>query len=248
MMRVDLNADVGEVADPAHDAALFPWLTSASIACGVHAGSPDVMRRTLQLAARHGVAAGAHPGFPDREGFGRRATPMAPAEVERLVCEQVAVLMALAQVEGVVLRHVKPHGALYHLAAGDAEVADAVVQGAQAAGGGLAVVGPPDSALLAAATRAGLRPLAEGFPDRAYRPDGHLVPRGEPGAVVCDAPTVAARAVTMVRDGCVEAQDGSRWSLRVDTLCLHGDSPGAARSARAVREALDAAGIVVVAP
>lgn len=248
---MDLNADMAEGNGPegwAADAALLDVVTSANIACGGHAGDPETMRRACEAALGRGVRIGAHPGYADRENFGRIELALPVGEIASQVEEQLALLRQIAAEEGGSVTHVKPHGALYHLAAGDAEVADAVVQGAQAAGGGLAVVGPPDSALLAAATRAGLRPLAEGFPDRAYRPDGHLVPRGEPGAVVCDAPTVAARAVTMVRDGCVEAQDGSRWSLRVDTLCLHGDSPGAARSARAVREALDAAGIVVVAP
>ena len=246
-MRVDLNADVGEHPDGAatHDAALMSHITSANIACGVHAGDEAVMRQTVVLAREHGLAVGAHPSFPDREGFGRREMDLPAADVEALIRRQVAALAVIARAEGVRLHHVKPHGALFNMAARDHAVADAVARATSALDPSLVLVGLAGSALVAAGRRAGLRTASEGFADRAYRADGSLVPRGEPGALVDDAVAVAARAVAMVRERSVLTIDGRRIDLEVDTICVHGDTPGAPALARAVREALLAAGVEV---
>ncbi len=249
-LRVDLNADLGEYStgSPAgNDAALMPLISSASIACGGHAGDEEVMRQTILLARDHGVSAGAHPSFPDREGFGRRDLELPAAEVEALVREQVAALAAIARVEGIHLRHVKPHGALYNLAASNDAIADAVARAAASVDPSLILFGLAGSALVAAGRRAGLRTASEAFADRAYRADGSLVPRSEPGALI-DSPTaVAARALAMVRERGVPAIDGTRIALEVDTICVHGDTPGAAALARSVRAALLDAGIAVKA-
>jgi len=246
-LRIDLNADVGELDDPTVDAALIPLLTSANVACGVHAGSVDTMRRAVRLAAQFGVAVGAHPGLPDRAGFGRRAQAVTASAAAALVLDQVRVLRAVAHAEGVRLRHLKPHGALYHLAARDAAVAAAIAGAVLELDPALALVGPPGSALLQGARTAGLRALAEGFADRSYRADGSLVPRGEAGDVQTDPAEAAAQAVRMVCDGEVVAQDGTVVAVRIDTLCLHSDTPAAADLARVVRQALEAAGVEVSA-
>lgn len=248
-MRVDLNADVGEqplgAADS--DAALMPHITSANIACGFHAGSPAVMRATVALARDHGVAAGAHPGFPDFEGFGRRELTVSAGDVEDFVVYQVGALAAIAAAQGVRLQHVKPHGALFNMAARDAALADAVARAARQIDPALVLFGLPGSELVAAGRRAGLRTASEGFADRAYQRDGALVPRGQPGAVIDDPDAVVARALRMVREGAVQAIDGSVVPLRIDTLCVHGDTPGAAALAARLRKALEDAGIEVSA-
>lgn len=249
MRRVDLNADIGEgEAAGGVDAALLDAVTSVNIACGLHAGSPLVMQETLALARSAGVAIGAHPSFLDREGFGRREQQAPPAEVEALVLYQVGALAALARAAGLALCHVKPHGALYNMAAGDGALAAAIVRAVRSFDPRLAVVGLAGSALMTAATDAGLTALAEGFADRAYRPDGTLAPRTVAGAVVSDPDVVSARAVRLATRGEVEAVDGSRLTLQVDTICVHGDTPGAAGLARAVRVALERAGVRVCAP
>jgi 5-oxoprolinase (ATP-hydrolysing) subunit A len=247
-MRIDLNADVGEsfgVYRLGHDEALVPSVTSANVACGFHAGDPGVMRETVALARAHGVAIGAHPGFADLTGFGRRAVAASPQEIEDLVLYQVGALAAMAASQGVRLQHVKPHGALFTMAVADRAVADAVARATAAFDRELILFGLPGSALVHAGRRLGLRTAAEGFADRAYRPDGTLVPRHEPGAVLHDPGHVAARAVGMVRDRTVTAVDGSRVPLELDTLCVHGDTPAAAGLAARLREALAAAGIEV---
>jgi 5-oxoprolinase (ATP-hydrolysing) subunit A len=248
-MRVDLNADVGEGrrGTLGNDAALMRSITSANVACGFHAGDPGVMRDTVALAVSHGVAVGAHPGFPDLEGFGRRELQVAPADVEDFVTYQVGALAAIAAAQGVRLQHIKPHGALFNMAARDASLADAIARATAVIDPALVLFGLPDSQLIAAGERAGLRTAREGFTDRAYQRDGTLVPRREAGSVIVDAATVVARAVKMVRDGCVEAIDGTVIPLAIDTLCVHGDTPGAAELASAVRAALEEAGIVVTA-
>jgi UPF0271 protein len=250
-MRIDLNGDVGESFGPfvlGQDAALVPVLTSASIACGFHAGDPGVMRATVALARAHGVAIGAHPGFADLVGFGRRELAATPREVEDLVVYQIGALAAVAVAQGARLRHVKPHGALYNQAARDPALAEAVARAVASVDRSLILVGLSGSALLEAGRRAGLHTMAEAFADRAYRADGTLVPRDRAGAVMTDPEAVARRAVAMVRDGVVTADDGTRVSLAVETLCLHGDTPEAARLARHVRAALEAAGAEVAAP
>jgi UPF0271 protein len=247
-MRVDLNADIGEsfgAWSTGSDEQLLSSITSGSVACGYHAGDPSVMRRTVRLALRAGVAIGAHPGFPDLVGFGRREMHIAPGDVANLVLYQVGALSAIARAEGASLRHVKPHGALYNMAARRRDIAEAIVSAVASFGEPLIVVGPPGSELLAAAARSGLTPAAEGFADRGYEPDGSLSPRDQPGAVLRDPAVAANRALAMVRDGRLEARDGSSLRLRVDTICIHGDTAGAADIAAAIRSRLTASGIEV---
>jgi UPF0271 protein len=248
--RVDLNADVGESFGAwtlGQDPALFPHITSANVACGFHAGDPGVMRATVALAREHGVAVGAHPGFRDLAGFGRREIRVPPREVEDLVAYQIGALAGIAAAQGVRLQHVKAHGALYNMAAADAALADAIARATAAVDPSLVFLGLPGSQLLAAGERAGLRTAAEVFADRAYRADGSLLPRTESGAVIHDEDAVIERVLAMVRDRAVSAVDGTRVPLRVDTICVHGDTPGAARLAARIRAALEKAGVRVAA-
>ena len=249
-MRVDLNADVGESLGPwpmGDDAALVPLVTSVNVACGAHAGDPLTIERTVRLAAAHGASVGAHPGYPDLVGFGRRDIDMAPDELEASIVYQVGAVAAFAADAGVPLRHVKPHGALYNAAARDSALADVVARAVARVSPSLVLVGLAGSKLIAAGQRAGLRTAEEGFADRAYEADGSLRSRRLHGAVHADASVVAAQAVAIVRDGRVTSHDGSAVSVRADTLCIHGDSPGAAAFARAIREALAEAGVTVAA-
>lgn len=247
-MRIDLNGDVGEASSSGlagQDLALMPHLTSANVACGFHAGDPGMMRATIVLAREHGVAVGAHPGFPDPEGFGRREFQFSPRDVEDFVVYQVGALAAIAARQGVRLQHVKPHGALFNMAVRDAELADAIARAAAAIDRTLILFGLPASEIVAAGKRAGLRTASEGFADRAYQPDGTLVPRAQPGAVIDDPDLVVPRAVRMVCDQVVDAIDGSRVPLVIDTLCVHGDTPGAADLASRIHAALLDAGVDV---
>lgn len=257
---VDLNGDVGEGQTLGHrpagergdhkfngDAALMPSLTSANIACGFHAGDPLLMRATVALARTHGVAVGAHPSLQDREGFGRREFRVAPGEVEALVMYQIGALAAIAAAQGVRLHHVKPHGALYNMAARDAPLAGAIARAVAAVDPSLVLFGLAGSELMRAGRDARLRTASEVFADRAYRPDGSLVPRTQPGAVIDDPDVVVSRAVSMVREGAVIAIDGSRVALEADTICVHGDTPGSAALAARLRNALQEAGIEVAA-
>jgi 5-oxoprolinase (ATP-hydrolysing) subunit A len=224
---IDLNADVGE--DCGQDAALMRCITSANVACGVHAGSAATMRETVILAREHSVAVGAHPSFPDREHFGRREMQLGSVEIADLVIRQIEALAAIASDEGIRLQHVKPHGALYNVAVRDRGVADAVARGIVSVDRSLVVLGLPRSELVAAAQAAGLRTAGEAFADRAYRADGTLVPRTEPGAVIHDPAEVLARIVSLAARPDVE------------TVCVHGDTPGAAELASKIRAALKAA-------
>jgi UPF0271 protein len=244
MKRVDLNADLGEGFA---DEALVPWITSANVACGYHAGDPATMERTAALCAAHSVSVGAHPGLPDREGFGRAERAVRPGEVAAWVLDQVRALAAAADRAGVRLRHLKPHGALYHMAARDEAVAAEIVEASRSFDPALVLIVPPGSALERSALAAGSRVAREGFPERGYLADGRLAPRGVPGALVEDPAEAAARAVALCLGLPIRAVDGADVRLEVETLCVHGDSPGAAAIARAVRTALDAAGIEVVA-
>ena len=230
---MDLNADVGEGLD---DAALMPYLTSANVACGVHAGGPAVMDATVALALAQGVRVGAHPGYPDRANFGRVRMEMPAAAIEDLVLHQIAALDAIVRARGGTLTHVKPHGALYHAGAQSPDVARAIAAGVRRAGGGLVIVGPPGSRLLVAAREAGLPFAAEAFADRRYRADGTLVARGETGALLTDPEEAAEQALHLARDRFVIAQDGSRVEVEADTICLHGDTPGAPEIARRIRD------------
>jgi 5-oxoprolinase (ATP-hydrolysing) subunit A len=243
---VDLNADLGEgfgVWRLGDDAALLAVLTSANVACGGHAGDPGTMRRVCRDATDRGVAIGAQVGYRDLAGFGRRRIDYAADDLRDEVLAQLATLDAFARVAGSRVRYVKPHGALYHATVTDEAQAAAVIEAVLDHDRGLAVLGLPGSHLLRLAAGAGLRGVAEGFADRSYLPDGGLVPRTRPDAVITDPAVVAARAVRMAREREVEAVDGSVLPCPVESLCVHGDTPGAVALAGAVRSALEAAGI-----
>jgi UPF0271 protein len=249
-MRIDLNSDVGESFGAwtmGDDAEVMRGITSANVACGYHAGDPTGMRRTVRLARDAGVSVGAHPGFPDLLGFGRRELRASPQDVEDMVLYQIGALAALAEAEGVALAHVKAHGALYNMAVRDRALSDAIARAVRAIDPSLVLFGLPGSELLQAGRDAGLTVAAEGFADRAYEPDGSLMPRSRPGSVLHDPNAVVARAVRLVRDGRVTCSDGTEIAMRVDTLCTHGDTPGAAELTRRLREGLQQAGIAVSA-
>jgi UPF0271 protein len=241
--RVDLNADVGEGLG--QDPALFRIVTSASAACGLHAGDEETMRMAVSLARDHGVSLGAHPSFPDRTGFGRREMILTPREVEECVTSQIGALAEIAARQDVRLQHVKPHGALYNMAARDVALADSIARAVAQFDAALMLFGLAGSRLIEAGRRAGLTTASEVFADRAYRRDGTLVSRTEAGAVLHDAAVVVPRAVAMVRDGLVMADDGTEVPLQGDTLCVHGDTPAAAELAAQIRAALLEAGIRV---
>jgi 5-oxoprolinase (ATP-hydrolysing) subunit A len=247
-MRIDLNSDVGETfgAWPmGNDVDLMPSVTSANVACGFHAGDPTTMRRTVRLARQHGVAIGAHPGFPDLIGFGRREIKTTPQDVEDFVLYQVAAIAGVAAAEGLHLQHVKPHGALYNMACRDRGLADAIARAVVALNRELILFGLPNSELLRAGEAAGLRVAAEAFADRAYESDGSLASRHKPGSVIHDRASVVARAIRMVKDRTVVALDGSTIAFESETICLHGDTEGAAELARAIRRGLEEAGVSV---
>lgn len=249
LLIIDLNADLGESYGRwrLDDLPLLDVVTSANVACGYHAGDPLIMRSTVRAARGRGVVVGAHPGYPDLVGFGRRELAASPEEIEGYVLYQIGALQAVCAAEGVRVRYVKPHGALYHRVARDAAAADAVARAARAADSSLALLAQAESELLRAASRAGLRAVREAFVDRGYRADGTLVPRAEPGALLEDAGLVADRALRMVRDGLVRSVDGTEVPLEADSLCTHGDGPHALALARAVRAHLEAAGVRVAA-
>lgn len=240
---VDLNADLGEGA--AADGALLGLITSANIACGAHAGDADTMRRTVEEAHRQGVQIGAHPSYPDREGFGRRPMALPPARVEAIVGEQTAALAEAARRTGDALRHVKAHGALYNMAVADADLARAIGRAVQRVDPSLIVVALAGTMMVEVLRSMDLRVAEEAFIDRGYTPQGTLVSRNEPGALVTGAAIAADRAVRLARDGVVHAADGTAVRVRADTLCIHSDSPGAADLARQVRTALEHAGVTV---
>jgi UPF0271 protein len=225
---IDLNADLGEGAP--HDAELLPLVTSTSVSCGAHAGDPDAIRATLALARDHGVVVGAHPGYPDRDHFGRRDREMTGRDVRRLVEDQVADLVALATPIGVRVRFLKPHGALYNQAQHSPPHAEGVVEAAAALG--LPLLGQPGTRLAAEAARAGVYLVHEGFLDRRYDDAGRLVPRSDPGAVLHDDDALVAQLASLLR-------------LRFDTLCLHGDSPRAVAHGRLARDTLAGQGVRV---
>lgn len=243
-MRIDFNCDLGEGCGD--DAAIMPLITSASIACGGHAGDETTMRATLRLCREHGVAAGAHPGFADRANFGRNAVPLSPDQIGELVTGQVAALAGIAASEGVRLAHVKPHGALYNIAARDRDVAMAIARSVARFDPDLVLFGLSGSLLTAAGEAAGLRVAHEVFAERRYEADGSLTPRTHADAVIHDLDGAIAQVRRFVRDGAVIARSGERLPLRADTLCLHGDRPDAARFARSIRDALEADGVHIL--
>ena len=249
-MRIDINSDVGESFGAytiGHDAGLMKSITSANIAAGFHGGDPSVLRDTIRQAKTHGVAVGAHPGFPDLVGFGRRELNVTPKEAEDFVLYQVAAVAGVAAAEGVALQHVKPHGALFNMAVRNAELSAAIARAVAAIDRSLILFGLPGSEILTAGRAAGLRVASEVFADRAYEPDGSLASRRKPGSVIHDPEAVVARAVRMVRDRTVVATDGSVVQLAADTMCVHGDTPGSDDLAAKIRAGLEAAGVTVKA-
>lgn len=244
---IDLNADLGESYGRwrVDDLPLLDVVTSASVACGFHAGDPATMRRTVRLALERGVVIGAHPGYPDLEGFGRRELAASPDEIEGYVLYQIGALQAVCAAAGTRVRYVKPHGALYNRAARDRAAADAIARAVRAAEPSLALLGLAGSELERAADRAGIRAVREAFVDRGYRTDGTLVPRGEPGALLDDASVVAGRALRMIEEGAVRSVDGVDVAVRPDSLCTHGDGAHALALVRAVRARIEAAGVRV---
>ncbi len=240
---MDLNADLGEGMD---DGPILPFLTSANVACGLHAGGPLTMERTVEQALSRGVRVGAHPGYPDRENLGRMAMELPMEEVRAIVLYQVGALDAFVRARGGRLWHVKAHGALYNRAARDAPLARAIAEAVRAYRSDLILVGLAGSTQLSEARAAGLRAAGEAFADRRYLPDGSLMPRSQPGSVLHDADAVADQALRIAREGRVIAADGSSVRVDAETLCLHGDTPGAVAMARAVRERLESSGVRIV--
>ena len=248
-MRVDLNCDMGEsfgnwtIGD---DAAILPFVSSVNIACGFHAGDPSVMRVTVQAAAAHHVAVGAHPGLPDLAGFGRREMAVSPQAVYDMTSYQIGALRGIARAAGVTVNHIKPHGALYNMAAVRSPIADAIALAVRDTDGSLTLVALSGSCLIDAGRATGLRTASEVFADRNYMPDGTLVPRSAPNAIVNDVDEAAARAVRMVQSHRVTAIDGSDVTVLAETICIHGDAPYAALFAQRIRVALAAADIAVL--
>jgi len=243
MMSIDMNADLGE-GDPC-DAELLTIVSSCNIACGGHAGDESSMRATVIAAIANDVAIGAHPSYPDRDGFGRRSRFLDGSELLSSLVEQISALREISAEEGATLTHVKPHGALYNDAVTDGALADVVVQASKEAAPGAAFVGSPGSELEKAALRQALRFIAEAFIDRAYLDSGQLVPRSEAGAVHDGIETIAAQAISLAVNQNVETHSGSIIDVVAETLCIHGDTKGAADAARAVRDALEQRGVDV---
>lgn len=252
MKSVDINCDMGESFGAytiGMDEAVIAHISSANIACGFHAGDPMVLNRTVRLAAERGVGVGAHPGYPDLMGFGRRNLTCSPQEVRNYVIYQVGAIKAFCDVHGVALQHVKPHGGLYNMAAENEVLAQAIAEAVAAVDRQLllvALAGKNAPRVREIAAAAGLRVLFEAFPDRAYTPRGTLVSRSKPGAVIKDPETVAKRALMMAADGVVIAEDGTRLALEADTLCVHGDNPAAVDLAAGIRRTLEESGIQVI--
>ena len=243
MRTIDFNCDLGE--DGGDDAAIVPYLSSASIACGFHAGSPETMRRTVALCVVYGVAIGAHPSHADREHFGRVAHALTPDEAYALTLYQIGALDGFVRAAGERLHHVKPHGALYNQAARDPGLADAIARAVRDHDAGLVLYGLSGSTLTAAGERLGLRVAHEAFAERRYEGDGTLTPRTHSDASIEDLPTAAAQVARLLEDGAVVARTGETVPLRADSICLHGDRPDAAAFARGLRETIEAAGFAI---
>lgn len=243
---LDFNCDLGEGGGD--DAAIIPLLSSANIACGFHAGDAVSMHDTVALCRQHGVAIGAHPSLPDREGFGRRELPVTPAAAYAFTLHQLGALAAIARAQGARVRHLKPHGALYNIAARDRAIADAIAAAARDFDRDLWLVGLSGSALTAAGEAAGLRVAHEAFAERRYESDGSLTPRSRPEAVIDTVEESLAQVRRLLHEGVVIARTGERVALRMDTLCLHGDRPEAAAFARALRAALQAEDVRIRPP
>jgi 5-oxoprolinase (ATP-hydrolysing) subunit A len=250
-LSVDLNADMGESYGRwtlGDDAALMGFLTSANIACGFHGGDPHVIRSTVALAVEHGVGVGAHVSFPDLIGFGRRRLAATAEEVQDYVVYQAGAIRAFVEAAGGRLQHVKPHGALYNMAVRDAPLADAVARAAFAIDPSLTLFAPSDSALAQASGRVGLRVTNEVFADRNYMPDGTLVHRSRPDALLHDPEAAVERVLRMLQENRVRAIDGSDVAIKAETICIHGDNPESVAFARELRAKLLGAGIAIAAP
>ena len=248
MPSIDLNCDLGESFGAytiGMDAEILPYITSANIACGYHAGDPLVMQKSVMLCKKYGVQVGAHPGLPDLQGFGRRKMAVTPAEAEAFVMYQVGALKAFCDAAGVPLHHVKPHGALYNMAAKDPALAAAICRAVQAVAPGAVLLALSGSEMLKAAQAMGVPAASEVFADRGYQPDGTLVPRGNPGAMVTDEDTAVARVLQMAKEGTVQAVDGSTVTLQADSVCVHGDGPKALAFVQKLSAALPASGVDV---
>lgn len=250
-MKIDLNCDMGESFGAytlGMDAEIISSISSANIACGFHAGDPSVMSRTVKLAADNGVGIGAHPGFPDLMGFGRRNMDCGTDEIRDYLIYQIGALQAFCIAHGVRLRHVKPHGALYNMAVVNESLVRTIAQAISRIDKNLfmvALAGKHDGRMASIAQEEGIKMIFEAFPDRAYTPEGTLVSRREPGAVIHDPDEAAERALRMAVEGVVIAIDGTRVPMSVATLCVHGDNPSAVALARAIRNRLDASGVVI---
>lgn len=247
-MRIDLNSDLGESFGPwqmGDDAAVLDIVTSANVACGGHAGDPATMVETLKLARERGVVVGAHPGFADREGFGRRVIPLNESEIEQLVATQIGALMGAAALAGAVILYVKPHGALHNWAADERPVADAIVRAIKAVSPDLALLATSGTELEHAGRDIGLATFSEIFADRGYLGTGRLVPRSRAGAMIHDPAAATARLVEFLSTGLMPTIEGTAIPLAAQSICVHGDSPGAVAMARNVRAGLEAAGVTV---
>ncbi|MFC4557567.1 LamB/YcsF family protein [Virgibacillus kekensis] len=246
--RIDLNCDMGESFGAytiGADKELMEHITSANIACGAHAGDPNVMDRTVSLAKEYGVGVGAHPGFPDIEGFGRRMIDFSADEIYRMVVHQIGSLQAFCAVHDVPMQHVKPHGALYNFAAKNWEAADAVARAVRDVNPDLILFGLAGSELLAAGRNAGLKVASEVFADRTYQPDGSLTPRGQDNALIERTEDAVEQVKQMVNDGQVRAVNGEMIDIMADTICVHGDGPHAAEFAEKLRAMLEEDGVEV---
>lgn len=246
MLKIDLNCDLGEsfgVYTLGMDEDVLPLITSANIACGFHASDPVTMAKTVRLAADSGIAVGAHPGFPDLLGFGRRNMNVSPSEAKAYIQYQIGALSAFAKSCGVRLSHVKPHGALYNMAGKDMRLAEAICEGIAELDESLILLALSGSAMIEAAKRKGLRAAREVFADRAYEPDGSLVARTKPGAVIADENEAAFRIIRMIQEKKVRAVDGTDLDMEADSVCIHGDSIHALEFAKKLRASFSAAGI-----
>lgn len=249
-MRIDLNCDMGEsfgIYRLGHDEEVMPFVSSINVACGFHASDPATMLHTVRLAGKHHVAVGAHPSFPDLVGFGRRAMNAAPEEIRADTIYQIGALWAICRSEGVCLQHVKPHGALYNMAAADIRIATAIAEAVRAVDPELFMVCLAHSQMVKAARMAGVRYVEEAFADRAYTGEGTLVPRSKAGAVIHDPKAVAERVLSLVKHQRISSIDGVIIPLRAQTICVHGDNPEAVAISRMIRELLDQ-NAVTVAP
>ncbi|MDX1910606.1 MAG: 5-oxoprolinase subunit PxpA, partial [Saprospiraceae bacterium] len=251
IMNVDLNCDLGESFGPwimGNDARIMQYISSANIACGFHAGDPGIMRETVRMALKHHVAIGAHPGFPDLQGFGRREIKATPEEVFAMTLYQIGALQAIARAEGGFVRHVKPHGALYNMAAKDRILADAIARAVRQADPSLLLFGLSGSRLIEAGKAVGLRTVSEVFADRSYQNDGSLTPRSQAGAVLEKAEDVGAQALQLVLLNEVKSMQGAVVSMQAETLCLHGDGPNALAFAQVIYTTLKEKKIEILAP